>query len=152
MFLRFLASFVATLGVGKIPLAPGTFGSLLALLIWWFVPIHAATIVSVFFIGWVGTHFYERWYSTHDPKEVVVDEVIGMWITLYLAPVRLSTGLMGFIFFRIFDIWKPFPIGWVDRKVPGALGTILDDICAGLLAWVCLYYVDGIMESYGLSF
>ena len=139
MFLNALATSVATLGVGKIPNAPGTFGSLLAVLVWWALsplslPVQMTLIVVAFFVGWVATHYYEKWNNKHDPKEVVVDELIGMWITLFAAPEGWIVFVIGFLLFRLFDIWKPGPVGWVDRKMPGALGTILDDVIAGLFA------------------
>lgn len=143
MALNFLTTAVATLGVGKIPKAPGTFGSLLAVLMWWALfplsfPVQLALIGFAFIAGWVATHYYEKWNHKHDPKEVVVDELIGMWITLLGASPKASIFIVGFLLFRLFDIWKPFPIGWVDNKVPGALGTILDDVIAGVFAYVVL--------------
>lgn len=152
MILRWLATAIATLGVGKIPWAPGTWGSLVALLVWWAIMpsdflIRIASIVFAFFLGWIATKYYERFYDKHDPKEVVVDELVGMWIPLLLLPsaenatgeARLYYAALGFLLFRLFDIWKPFPIGWIDRKVPGALGTMLDDVVAGLAAYALLF-------------
>lgn len=144
MFLKGLATAVATLGVGLIPKAPGTFGSLLAVLVWWVVQpqslgVQATLILVAFLLGWLATHFYEKWNHHHDPKEVVVDELIGMWMTLFAVPKGMFLFVIGFLLFRLFDIWKPGPIGWIDRKVPGALGTILDDIAAGFLALLCMH-------------
>lgn len=154
MVLNFLATALVTCGVGKIPKAPGTFGSLLAAVIWWFYSpfISEVVIIATFFVGWLATHFYEKWNNKHDPKEVIIDEIVGLWMTLYLAPAKFSVLLLGFLLFRLFDIWKPFPIGWVDRKVPGALGTMLDDVLAGVAAWVCLAGAMAVMEHYGILF
>lgn len=143
MVLNLLATSVATLGVGKIPRAPGTFGSLLAVLVWWAsfplpLELQLLLIFLAFGLGWVATHFYEKWSHKHDPKEVVVDELIGMWITLLGASQNWVIFLLGFLLFRLFDICKPFPIGWIDQKVPGALGTILDDVVAGVFAYILL--------------
>lgn len=143
MFLKAVAITFSTLGVGLVPKAPGTFGSLLALLIWWALPPQAllsqfSLILMAFIVGWFATYYYEKLNSKHDPKEVVVDELIGMWITLLGAAPKPSIFIAGFLLFRLFDIWKPFPIGWVDRKVPGALGTILDDVIAGIFAYLAL--------------
>ena len=152
MVLNFVATAFVTCGVGKIPKAPGTFGSLLAAIVWWFFSseINELVILGTFFLGWFATHYYEKWNNKHDPKEVVIDEVVGLWMTLYLAPPKFSVLLLGFLLFRLFDIWKPFPIGWVDRKVPGALGTMLDDVLAGAIAWVCLVVVMTVTEHYGI--
>ena len=160
--LSFLATSIATLGVGRIPKAPGTWGSALALLIWWAVmPMDLFTqllaTVFAFFIGWLATHYYEKWNNKHDPKEVVVDELVGMWIVLAVAqmgatcpPVWIPVGPgpsqsfvfgLSFLMFRFFDILKPPPIGWADRKVPGAFGTMLDDVIAGLFGAIVVYLI-----------
>lgn len=141
--MNFLVTAIATLGVGKIPKAPGTWGSLVAVIVWWLLfplslPVQAMLIVLAFIIGWWATRCYEQFSQKHDPKEVVIDELIGMWISLFGASQHAVIFVLGFLFFRLFDIWKPFPIGWIDRKVPGALGTILDDVVAGLIAYLCL--------------
>ena len=151
----FFISSLATLGVGRIPLAPGTWGSLLAALLWWgFFPLSLEAqqflIIVAFVVGTFATYFYEKWSLKHDPKEVVVDELVGMWIVLYGADLwDFSRGrlwvifVVGFLFFRFFDIWKPFPIGWIDKRVPGAFGTMLDDVIAGVFGWIVLYFLNG---------
>ncbi len=141
--LNILVTSVATLGVGKIPKAPGTWGSLLAVLIWWAlfplsIEVQVALIVGAFLMGWLATHYYEKWNNKHDPKEVVVDELVGMWITLFAAPKEWWIFALGFLLFRLFDIWKPFPIGWVDKRVPGAFGTMVDDVIAAIFAALVL--------------
>ena len=150
--LNLLATSISTLGVGFSPKAPGTVGSVLAGGLWWyfygFMGLEA--ILFVFFLGWLATHFYEKLNNRHDPKEVIIDEVVGLWITLYMAPPKLSLLLFGFLLFRLFDIWKPFPVGWIDRKVPGALGTMLDDVAAGVMGWICLQISVTVMERYGI--
>lgn len=140
---RTIAALGATLVVGRIPKAPGTFGSLLAVVMWWLLMpqsylIQLSLIMIAFLLGWVATSYYEKFNHKHDPKEVVVDELIGMWMTLFAAPKAASVFIIGFLLFRLFDIWKPFPIGWIDKKVPGALGTILDDVVAGVFAFILL--------------
>ncbi|MCB0377974.1 MAG: phosphatidylglycerophosphatase A [Bdellovibrionales bacterium] len=139
MILRFYAAAFATLGVGKIPKAPGTFGSALAVFIWWQLSPQPwqkelVWLLLAFIFGFIATQLYEKNNHKHDPKEVVVDELIGMWIALFAVPPTMTNMLFAFLLFRLFDIWKPFPVGWLDRKVPGALGTILDDVAAGLIA------------------
>ena len=134
---------LSTLFVGLIPKAPGTWGSLLALLIWWAMgaqslQVGLTWISAAFIVGTIATHFYEKWFERHDPKEVVIDELVGMWITLLIIPLTPLVLTLGFLFFRFFDILKPFPIGWVDRKIPGAFGTMLDDVLAGVFAFILL--------------
>ena len=109
------------------------------MLIWW--TLSPQTLVKQFILiggavlcAWISVHLYEKWNHRHDPKEVVIDELVGMWITLIGVPTQISVFICGFFLFRVFDIWKPFPIDWVDRKIPGSFGTLFDDVLAGLLA------------------
>jgi phosphatidylglycerophosphatase A len=148
MLIRWLCTALATLGVGKIPKAPGTWGSLLALLTWWaIIPKHwgiqLVTLLVACFLGWMATHYYEKFHDKHDPKEVVIDELVGLWMVLLVMGLWISPGWIdgtfAFLLFRFFDIWKPFPVGWVDRKVPGAFGTLLDDGVAALWAIAVVY-------------
>ena len=134
-----LTALIVTLFVGRFSRFPGTLGSLLGALIWWSLSPQAfikqlILIAGAMVCGWIAVYFYEKWNHCHDPKEVVIDELIGVWITLVGVPAQVSVFIFGFLLFRVFDIWKPFPIGWVDRKVPGAFGTLLDDVLAGLFA------------------
>jgi len=77
----------------------------------------------------------------HDHGGIVFDEWVGMWITMLLAPAGLWWLLLGFGLFRFFDIIKPWPINWLDEKVHGGLGIMLDDIVAGLMALLCLQLI-----------
>ncbi len=106
-------------------------------------------IVATYYIGWWATARYTAGGADHDPSEVVVDEVVGIFIAL----VPLSAGLWhaglpgyifpypgwigAFVFFRLFDIWKPGPVGWADRR-GGAHGVMLDDVIAGMMAAFCV--------------
>lgn len=151
MLIHRLSTSIATLGVGKIPKAPGTWGSLVAAVVWWlWMPedlwVQGVLIVCAFFVGWWAADHYEKRTQKHDPKEIVVDELFGMWITLFGAHLWGFSWLtldaivvVGFLFFRLFDIWKPFPVGWIDKNVPGALGTLLDDGAAGIMAGFALF-------------
>ncbi len=154
MIQKNIVMLIVTLGVGRLPKAPGTFGSLVALLIWWAilpvsVPVQVLFIVSAFFVGWLATYYYEKWNQSHDPKEVVIDELIGMWMTLLAAPQSMGVFLLGFLFFRLFDIWKPFPIGWVDRKLTGSFSTLFDDILAAVYAFLMLNLTLYLGASFG---
>jgi len=141
-------------GVGLIPWAPGTFGSLLAVLLWmpmvgigW--PTQLAIIaVTLVLSGWSAGRA-EQLSGVHDPGWIVIDEVVGQWVTL-LALTQLSrvAGIgigvddlqhlaFGFLCFRLFDIAKPWPISWVDRHVSGGWGTTWDDVLAGVFAAPC---------------
>ncbi len=145
------AQFVATIGgVGYLRPAPGTWGSLVALpmaallhLIGgpWLLVI---AIIAIFFEGLWATTQVTRWQDDHDPSYVVVDEVVGQWIAL--LPLSFGAWHVGasifalwpgwiaaFVLFRLFDILKPGPVGWADRRNT-PLGVMLDDVIAGVFA------------------
>jgi len=138
---RHPAFLIATwFGAGLLPRAPGTWGSLAALPFAWALssvggpmPLAVAT-VAVSLIGWWAASVYVRRTGVADPSEVVVDEVAGQWLALILVPPEPLLYLAAFALFRLFDIRKPWPVGWADREVGGGLGVMLDDIFAGLYA------------------
>lgn len=128
------------LGLGLSPKAPGTFGTLLGIPIFWLGrglswPLYLALILLVFVIGCWAARRAEADLGCHDAGQVVIDEVAGYLVTMFLAPALPWAWLWGFVFFRLFDIVKPWPVSWADQKVPGALGVMLDDVLAGLYAW-----------------
>ena len=149
-----MSAAIATIfGIGYLRPAPGTWGSLFALIL-------AILLVEIFGIigfilallsisafGWWATSVYLKQIKTKDPSEVVIDELIGQWIAVLpiaiavfyfkLDPFDLWPGwISSFLFFRLFDIFKPSLIGWADKK-NGALGVMLDDIFAGVAAAIC---------------
>jgi len=126
-----------TFGVGYAPFAPGTFGSAAGLILWWMLPgsagVQAAVIVAIFIVGsWSGT-IAERHFGTSDPSAVVIDEVMGMLITLFLNPVGWLGALGAFLLFRLFDVVKPYPANRLER-LPGGVGIMADDAMAALYA------------------
>jgi len=143
---RFPASFVATVGgVGRIGRAPGTLGSLVALPLAWAASMGGlagllALSVLAFAIGWWASAFYIRDGRIQDPPEVVIDEVAGQSLTLAFAPMPLGLPWIaaGFVAFRLFDIWKPWPVSLAERRLPGGLGIMADDIVAALYAGLAL--------------
>ena len=125
--------------VGRSPFAPGTMGSLVALLVWYILkpsiidPLFLLITGGVFFIGIaVSTVLIDVW-NEKDPKEIVIDEWVGMWISLYLVPHTILWGLVAFFFFRVFDILKPGPVQVMD-DMDDAIGVMMDDVVAGILA------------------
>jgi phosphatidylglycerophosphatase A len=135
-----LAVFIATAAYcGYAPIAPGTVGSaaglVVYLLVWWTQSpiLEIALIVFLFAIGvWSGT-IAERYFGGIDPGPVVMDEVVGMLITLAFIPVSWTGALAGFVLFRIFDVIKPFPAGRLER-LHGGLGVMADDAMAAVYA------------------
>ena len=139
------AGWIATaLGAGLSPRAPGTAGSLVALLPWWFLlrglPLggYLAVLGAGFLLGIWACGVSGKRLGMHDHGALVWDEVIGMWITLAAAPAPWWWMCLGFALFRLFDIWKPWPVRLADRRVQGGLGTMLDDVIAGVYAFIVL--------------
>ncbi|PTR22461.1 phosphatidylglycerophosphatase [Luteibacter sp. OK325] len=134
-------------GSGLAPKAQGTFGSLAAILPWLLlrglsVPAWFGVIVVAFAIGVWACNVAGRILGVDDHRSLVWDEFVGLWITLLPALVAPWWAVIaGFLLFRLFDVWKPWPIAWFDRRVKGGFGVMLDDVIAGLFAGVVLYLV-----------
>ena len=134
-------------GAGRLPLVPGTWGSLAALpfavfLDWLGGPwLLAAGCVVLFVLGVWATNRYLRVRGGGDPQDLVIDEVIGMSIALIGAPLELRDYALAVVLFRSFDILKFGPIGWAERRAPGAYGVLLDDVIAGFFALLVLVVV-----------
>jgi phosphatidylglycerophosphatase A len=139
---RLVALGLATsLGVGYVPFAPGTMGTIVGLLVWAVLPgspaIHAVTIALMFVVGsWSGS-VAEMHFRREDPGPVVIDEVMGMLITLFLNPVGWLGALTGFLLFRAFDVIKPYPSNRLER-LPGGIGVMADDAMAAVYANLAL--------------
>ena len=131
------------LGSGAAPKAPGTAGTLAAIPIWylfsdWAIgPYLLLIFVTTLFGIWICGRTSKD-LGVHDHGGIVWDEFVGLWITLIAVPTGWVWVVLGFALFRVFDILKPWPIGWVDRRVSGGWGIMLDDILAGLMAWCVL--------------
>lgn len=140
-----LALAVATaLGAGYAPSAPGTFGSAVGLLLWWVLPaspaVQLSVIVLVFVLGaWSGS-VAERHFGKSDPGHVVIDEVLGVLITMFMNPVGWGGALVGFLLFRITDIVKPYPANRLEA-LHGGVGIMADDAMAGVYANLALRLV-----------
>jgi phosphatidylglycerophosphatase A len=128
-------------GVGYVPRAPGTVGSLLGLGLWALLPesavVQGAVIVALFIVGTWSATVAERHLHMTDPGPVVIDEVLGMLMTLVLNPVSWLGALAGFLLFRLFDIVKPYPTNRFER-LHGGLGVMADDAMAGVYANLAL--------------
>ena len=124
--------------IGKLSLAPGTFGSLAALVCWFFIkpslsdPLFLLITGGIFFLGIACSEIIVSAGNVKDPQFIVIDEWVGMWIGLYLLEYSILWGLAAFFCFRIFDIFKPGPIGEMD-KMDGGIGVMMDDVVAGIL-------------------
>lgn len=134
-------------GSGLAPVAQGTFGSLAALLPWlvlrqYSLPLNLVVIVVGFVVGVWACDIAGRALRVDDHRSLVWDEFIGQWIALLPALVTpWWTIALGFALFRLFDVWKPWPIRYVDRHLKGGLGVMADDVIAGIFAAVVLKLV-----------
>lgn len=137
--LRHPAMLAATwFGAGLMPRMPGTWGSAAALPFAWVIstaggwPALALATGLVSLLGWWAAEVYVRGASVDDPSAVVIDEVAGQWLVLIACPPDPLLYALGFLIFRVLDIFKPWPASWADRYVKGGLGVMLDDLLAAV--------------------
>ena len=134
-------------GSGLSPKAPGTVGSLVAISLWlllcqlpvavyWLVVL-AATLLGVYICGRAAEKL-----GVHDHSGIVWDEFVGLWIGMAFLSPTLGSIICGFVLFRFFDIVKPWPIGWLDKKMQGGMGIMIDDIVAGIFAAAIAGYMS----------
>ncbi len=132
--------------LGKIRWAPGTWGTLLGvpvvLGLQVFGPMgYMLGTIMLLFVSVAVAELYEVVTGTHDPGEIVIDEVIGYVVTMTWLPKTAWFLLVGFMLFRFFDILKPYPIRVIDQKIRGGMGTVLDDVAAGLVANIIMQLI-----------
>ena len=130
-------------GSGLAKKAPGTFGTLMALPLYYFLSqtphlVYLSITIVSFIFGVYISQIISNELGVDDYSGIVWDEIVGMWLTLFLVPVNLLWIGLGFILFRFFDILKPPPIRWVDKRVKSGLGVMLDDVIAAGFAWIIL--------------
>mgnify|MGYP006288987673 CR=1 FL=1 len=143
---KYLSVKFSTLGpLGHIPFAPGTWGSVFALLIspWLFMPfslpVRLLLLITIFVLGAVGAGHAEMLFDQKDPGCVIIDELLGQWVVLLaFNALNFWQLLLGLVFFRIFDIFKPWPVRASETWLPKGWGVMLDDVFAGLYAALAL--------------
>ena len=128
---------------GYLPKAPGTWGSLVGLVLFFLLhtlslPVYLAVVAGLFVVGSFAAGEAEKILDNRDPGVVVIDEIVGILITMIAVPVTPLTMALGFILFRIFDIAKPFPVNFFDQRFHGGLGIMLDDVVAGIYSLIIL--------------
>jgi len=134
-------------GMGLLPWAPGSFASLAALPLAWLLMaaggiwLLLAATLAVFVIGIWAAERYMAAVGIHDPTAVVIDEIPGQWLTLAVVPLDPLAYLLGFVLFRVCDVLKPWPVSWLDRRVSGGFGVMIDDIGAALYAGGALWLI-----------
>jgi len=132
-------------GAGLMPIAPGSFGTLAALplviIINYLGVVHSTiSLIIILPLSLWASHLSQNLLEGNDPSEIVIDEVTGLFIAVFLLPLSWLNIILGFCLFRIFDILKPFPIGLIDKNLKGGIGIVLDDIMAGIYVNICLIF------------
>lgn len=134
-------------GCGLLPVAPGTWGSAVALpFAWglahwggWEAVLAASLLCAV--VGWWASAIYVRRTASDDPTEIVIDEVAGQWLVLAAVPPEPLLYVIGFVVFRVLDITKPWPARWADRNIHGGLGVMLDDMLAAAYGAAAMSFI-----------
>lgn len=146
-FIKLLATWG---GSGYSPVASGTVGTLAAIPFYlWLarlpLPLYLLTLSAFFFLAcWVSGKA-EILFQEKDSGKIVIDEVVGYLVTMTAIPFDWRFIVAGFFLFRLFDIVKPPPAGWFDRKVKNGYGVVLDDVAAGVYAWLCLFLLTNFL-------
>lgn len=140
---RLFMSIATGLGLGYAPFAPGTFGTMLALPIHFLLshlplPLYFGALAGLILLAIAAAGAAEKILDRPDPGEVVCDEVVGMLVAMIAVPKHPLAWVLAFGLFRLFDIWKPWPVGYIDRHFNGGLGIVMDDLAAGLYALAVL--------------
>ena len=149
--------FATLFGVGLLPFAPGTWGSLFGLILFFYTNIYLSINVQFFYllllviilIAILVCYFATKELSDNekDQKSIVIDELAGVWIAfipvsgIVMMQDFLTYSVLAFLLFRVFDIWKPYPIGLIDEKIKNYLGVVLDDLVAGLYAAITIWLI-----------
>ncbi len=147
-FILFLATGA---GSGYFPWFPGTAGSAVGLLLFYLLknlpvwPYLLTLLALIFLAAWVST-IAEILFQERDSHRIVIDEIVGILVTFAMIPFSIKVAAIGFVFFRIFDIWKPFPVRLFQDKLPGGWGVVGDDVMAGIYANIIL---QGVTRIYG---
>ena len=141
-----------TVGVGFFPKAPGTAASFVAVVIWWFLLseyrglVQLAVIAGVSIIAYWAVESIQKRYQVDDHQAITVDEVIGQWVAMIALPQSLLLACLAFLFFRVLDIWKPYPVLWSQEELPGAFGVIGDDVVAGLIVCAVFHFFFSLLD------
>ena len=159
--------FLTFFGSGLSPVAPGTVGTLAAmpigLLVVFYLGANSLTTLTIVatIIGILEINKYEKNGGIHDDKQIVIDEAVGVWLTIAITYGGISlwkdpyaiyvAAILSFLSFRLFDIWKPSTIGYIDRKVKGGLGVIGDDLLAGFAAGILNLLIFRVLTYFHIS-
>lgn len=142
-------------GSGMAPVAPGTFGTLAAIPVWFLLPnnlwVYLITVAVLFAVGvWLCERCSQS-LGEHDHPGIVFDEWVGYFITMIAVPKSIWLIALGFVLFRLFDVLKPWPIGELDKRVSGGFGIMIDDVIAGIFAGISLHLILLLLGYFGVS-
>ena len=142
--------FVSVLGIGFIPIASGTFGSLAGLVIGYLLNLLSYNlfflfIPTLFILGVIASNTYQKVTGEKDSSVIVIDEVVGQLIAMMFVMDNIVLVFISFIIFRIFDILKPWPASYADKKMSGGFGVMLDDVFAGIYAAILVCLIGSIL-------
>lgn len=146
VFEKFVKIVAVGFGSGLSPLAPGTVGTLVGIPLFLLFatfsrPLYLLSVTALFFLAVFVSQEAEKLFRERDPSRVVIDEVVGFLVTMFLVAPTTAHILLGFLLFRLFDITKPFPIRACERRLPGGYGIVGDDVVAGVYANVVLQLI-----------
>ena len=133
-------------GSGASPIMPGTMGTLVAIPIYLAmqllpVPFYTIIMAIMIVVGFWICDVADRAAGVHDHSSIVWDEIVGFLLTMWAVLATWQTVILGFLLFRLFDIWKPWPISWMNEKIGGGVGVVVDDLMAGVFAAIVLHSV-----------
>lgn len=150
---RLVVTASSWLGLGLLPIAPGTWGTFGAFPIWWALSgaspwIWVVTTVAVaLFAIWI-SNLAEPLYPGHDASAIVIDEVAGMLVCAMFIPFTLTSAVVGFFVFRLFDIFKPPPVRWLDNNIDGGTGVVVDDLAAGVYGLAVMHGIGVLLGGW----
>ena len=149
------ATFIATgFGIGYLPKAPGTWASVVALPTAYAISylggnlLLSLFIITGFIVGVFVSDIASNNMGEDDPSKIVIDEIIGQWLTLIFIPAEVMLYLFGFLLFRFFDIIKPWPISWLEKRYKGGFGIMIDDVFAAIFSGLILFLTLNILKIY----
>jgi phosphatidylglycerophosphatase A len=133
-------------GLGYLPKAPGTWGTLAGIPLWYLLKdvslgVYLASLAVLCAVACAVSEKVERMYGLHDVQWIVIDEVVGFLCTVIAVPWGVWQVCVAFAVFRVLDMFKPYPISWIDRHVKGGVGVVMDDVAAGLVGCALLHGV-----------
>jgi phosphatidylglycerophosphatase A len=149
---RIIVAIATGLYSGKMVKAPGTWGSAFAMIPWYFCrnlsfANYLILLLVLLLVGTLAAGSAEKIFDQPDPGCIVIDEIAGIFIALTLAPKHPLAWVLGFLLFRLFDIWKPFPVSWLDAHLHGGIGIMMDDVAAGIYSLISLQLIWLVVEK-----